>query len=247
MKWGTGEPLLVAACSAGHCRGWEGWFMIRVITVEREYGSGGADIAKKIAERLGWKLWDQSLTTEIARLMDCDCRVVEEREERKDPLFYRLLKAFMRGSHEGSLSEPGLKMADTECIREMAERVVKDAAENGNCVIVGRGSAYYLQDRRDAFHVFVYAPHKEKVRRLKAAGKSEAEAVELADSVDRDRAAFIKEYFGVDWPDRQRFHLMINSAIGDQAAVDSILNSIAILEGNQAGRRGVGSALQSRS
>jgi cytidylate kinase len=221
--------------------------MIRVITVEREYGSGGADIAKQIAGRLGWKLWDQLLTEEIARLMECDCRVVEQHAEKKDPLFYRLLKAFMRGSHEGSLNEPRLKMADTECIREMTERVVKDAAQSGKCVIVGRGSAYYLQDRQDAFHVFIYAPHREKVRRLQSTGKTEAEAVELAGSVDRDRAAFIKEYFGVEWPDRQRFHLMINSAIGQQSAVDSILDAIAILEGTHTTSGSLGSALHRNS
>jgi cytidylate kinase len=142
--------------------------MIRVITIEREYGSGGADIAKQVAGRLGWKLWDQLLTNEIARLMDCDNRVVEEREEKRDPLFYRLFKAFMRGSFEGSLNAPRLKMADTECIREVTERVVRATAEGGKCVIVGRGSAYYLQSRRDAFHVFVYAPFDAKVRRLQA-------------------------------------------------------------------------------
>jgi len=221
--------------------------MIRVITVEREYGSGGADIARKIAERLGWKLWDQLLTEEIARLMECDCRVVEQHQEKKDPLFYRLLKAFMRGSHEGSLNEPRLKMADTECIREMTERVVKEAAESGRCVIVGRGSAYYLQDRQDAFHVFIYAPRSEKVRRLRATGKSEAEANELADTVDRDRAAFIQEYFGVEWPDRQRFHLMINSAIGEEATVNGILQAIAILEGVSTESRHFGPALHGNS
>ena len=119
--------------------------------------------------------------------------------------------AFMRGSFEGSQNAPRLKMADTECIREVAERVVKSAAEAGQCVIVGRGSAYYLQNRRDAFHVFVYAPFDEKVRRLKAGGKSESEAVQLAETVDRDRADFIKQYFGVEWPGRHRFDLMINS------------------------------------
>jgi cytidylate kinase len=204
--------------------------MIRVITIEREYGSGGAEIAKKVADRLGWKLWDQLLSNEIARLMECDCRVVEEREEKRDPLFYRLLKAFMRGSHEGSLNAPRLKMVDTDCIREVAERVVKSAAERGECVIVGRGSAYYLQGRPDAFHVFVYAPLEEKVRRLKARGKSESEAVQLAETVDRDRAAFIKRYFGVDWPERHRFHLMLNSAFGEETAVETILNGIALLE-----------------
>jgi cytidylate kinase len=204
--------------------------MIRVITVEREYGSGGGEIASAVAQRLGWKLWDQSLTNEIARLMECDCRVVEEHEEKRDPLFYRLLKAFMRGSHEGSLNAPRLKMADTDCIREVAERVVKGAAERGACVIVGRGSAYYLQNRPDAFHVFVYAPFEEKVRRLKAGGKSQSEAVQLAETVDRDRAAFIKQYFGVEWPDRHRFHLMLNSTIGKEAAVETILQRVAALE-----------------
>src|SRR5271170_989208 len=204
--------------------------MIRVITIEREYGSGGVDIARKVAERLGWKLWDQLLTNEIARLMECDCRVVEEHEERRDPLYYRLLKAFLRGSHEGSQNAPRLKMADTDCIREVAERVVKRAAEEGECVIVGRGSAYYLQNRPDAFHVFVYAPFEEKVRRLMAGGKSEDDAVQLAETVDRDRAEFIKEYFGVEWPDRHRFDMMVNSTIGEETAVDTILDSIALLD-----------------
>jgi cytidylate kinase len=208
--------------------------MIRVLTIEREYGSGGAEIARTLAQRLGWKLWDQSLTNEIARQMECDCRVVEEREEKRDPLFHRLLMAFMRGSHEGSLNAPRLKLADADCIREVAERVVKEAAECGGCVIVGRGSAYYLQGRSDAFHVFIYAPFAEKVRRLKAGGKSEKEAIQLAETVDRDRAAFIKQYFGVEWPERHRFHLMLNSTIGTGAVVETIVNGIATLEQNSA-------------
>src|SRR5580692_142718 len=209
--------------------------MIRVITIEREYGSGGADIAKRIADRLGWKLWDQLLTNEIARRMDCDNRIVEDREEKRDPLFYRLFKAFMRGSFEGSLNAPRLKMADTECIREVTERAVKETADGGECVIVGRGSAYYLQSRRDTFHVFVYAPFDAKVRRLQASGKSANEALHLAETVDRDRAAFIKQYFGVEWPDRQRFHLMVNSSIGEDTTVQTILDSVTRLEKQAAG------------
>jgi cytidylate kinase len=211
--------------------------MIRVITVEREYGSGGAEIAKKIADRLGWKLWDQRLTNEIARRMKCDCRVVEEHEEKRDTLFYRLARAFMRGSFEGSLNAPRLNVADTECIREVAERVVKAAAEEGECVIVGRGSAYYLENRRDAFHVFIFAPFDEKVRRLEAGGKSKSEAVELIETVDLDRAAFIKRFFGVEWPDRYRFDLMINSTIGEDTAVETILNSIALFEKHKMGTK----------
>lgn len=207
--------------------------MIRVITIEREYGSGGAVIAKKVAHRLGWKLWDQLLTNQIARLLDCDSRMVEKHEEKRDPVFYRLFRAFMRGSYEGSLNAPRLKIVDADCIREVAEKVVNTAAQEGNCVIVGRGSAYYLQSRIDAFHVFIYAPFEHKVRRLQGEGSSEQEAVELAQSVDRDRADFIKQYFSVEWPDRHRFHLMINSALGEDLAVETILNVIGMLQNHR--------------
>jgi len=204
--------------------------MIRLVTIEREYGSGGADIARKLAQKLGWKLWDQALTDEIARLLDCPSRAVQEHEERRDSLSYRLFKSFMRGSFEGSLNAPRMKMVDAECIREVAQRVVLAAAREGAAVIVGRGSAYYLRDRPDALHVFVYAPFEEKVRRLRATGKSESEAVELAETVDRDRAEYIKKYFDVDWPDRHFFHLMINTVVGDETVVETILHSVSILE-----------------
>jgi cytidylate kinase len=204
--------------------------MVRIITIDREYGSGGADIAKRVASRLDWKLWDQLLTNEIARLMDCDCGTVEKHQEKRDPLYYRLFKAFLRGSHEGVQNVQAMKMVDADCIREAAERVVRSAADEGDCVIVGRGSAYYLQARRDAFHVFVYAPIEDKVLRLRAAGKSDREAAELAGTVDRDRADFIKRYFGVEWPDRHRFHIMINSAVGEDVAVETILNGVALFQ-----------------
>jgi cytidylate kinase len=200
--------------------------MIRLLTIDREYGSGGGEIAEKVAERLGWKLWDQLLTSEIARSMDCECVAVEPREEHRDPLYYRLFKSFMRGSYEGSLNAPRVKMVDADCIREIAERVIIDAAKQGNSVIVGRGSAYYLKDRPDAFHVFVYAPFEEKVNRLQRLGKDEERAIQLVETVDGDRAAFIKQYFGAEWPDRQLFHLMVNSTIGEEAVIQTILTGV---------------------
>jgi cytidylate kinase len=201
--------------------------MIRVITIEREFGSGAADIARKLAERLRWQLWDQKLTEEIARRLDCDCRAVEELSERKDPLYYRLFKAFLRGSFEGTLNAPRLGMVDADCIRQVADQVVTMAAKTGNSVIVGRGSAYFLRDRSDAFHVFVYAPFEAKVWRLRTEGRSEKEAIELAETVDRDRAAYIKQYFEIEWPARHFFHLMVNSAIGDEVVVETIVDSVA--------------------
>lgn len=200
---------------------------IRVVTLEREYGSGGGVIAARLAARLGWKLWDQLLTEEIARRLGCECRAIEEREEKQDPMYYRLLKAFMKGSFEGSLNAPRLNLVDTERIREVIQKLLPEIVQTGNCVIVGRGSSYYLSARPDVFHVFVYAPFEERVRRLQSMGKTEQEAINLAETVDRDRATFIKQYFNVEWPGRDRFHLMVNSAVGDHVTVTIILDAMA--------------------
>jgi cytidylate kinase len=198
--------------------------MVNIVTIEREYGCGGGDIAHLLANRLGWKLWDQRLTEEIARLANCPKGVVEAREERKDPLYYRLFKSFLRGSYEGSINAPKLNLVDSETILKTTRRVVEHAAERGNCVIVGRGSQQFLKSRSDTLRVFLYAPREDKVQRLLTRGKGEKEAEELVDSVDRERADFIKKYFNVEWPDRAIYHSMINTAIGDEDVVDMILD-----------------------
>ncbi len=198
--------------------------MIKIITIEREYGCGGGEIAQKVANQLGWKLWDQLLTEEIARLANCPKSVVEVREERNDPLYYRLFKSFLRGSYEGSINAPKLNLVDSETILRITRRVVEHAAERGNCVIVGRGSQQFLKSRLDTLRLFLYAPREDKVRRLLARGKSEKEAEELVDTVDRERADFIQKYFNVEWPDRSIYHTMMNTAIGDEAVVDMILS-----------------------
>jgi len=203
--------------------------MIRIITIEREFGSGGAAIAQKLSERLGWKLWDQSLTGEIARITKADPAAVERKEERCDPLFFRLMKVFLRGSFERSLPISNLEMLDADRMTELMHNVINEAADAGNCVIVGRGSPYFLRERPDAFHVFVYAPYDEKIRRVRASGKSEREAAELVDSIDRERAAFIKRYFRKEWPNRHLYHMMINSIVGDEAVLEMILNEVSIL------------------
>src|SRR5207247_652552 len=136
--------------------------------------------------------------------MDSRCADVQNHEEKRDPAFYRLLKSFIRGSFEGSLNVRRLKMLDTDCVREAVQQILPEIANEGNCVIVGRGSAYYLGTRRDAFHVFIYAPFEERVRRLRLTGKSEKEAIELAQTVDRERADFVKQYFDIEWPDRPK-------------------------------------------
>src|ERR1700723_4732225 len=156
--------------------------MIKIITIEREYGSGGGEIAERIAKQLGWKLWDQLLTEEIARLAGCPKAVVEDREEKTDPLYYRLFKSFLRGSYEGSLNAHKLKLVDSECILKFTELVVQEATKTGDSVIVGRGSQQFLKNRRDTLRVFLYAPREDKVRRLLARAKRDTEARQLGET-----------------------------------------------------------------
>ncbi len=157
--------------------------MIRIITIEREYGSGAAAIAEQVAARLGWKLWDQSLTEEIAKLARCESSAVQKREEWRDPLYYRLLKSFAMGSYEGSSGAP-IDMLDADSIVKISEKVVERAANAGNCVIVGRGSQHFLRNRQDTLRFFLYASREEKVRRLTSEGRSNSEAEALVDTVD---------------------------------------------------------------
>jgi len=87
-----------------------------------------------------------------------------------------------------------------------------------------------LRNRSDCFHVFVYAPFKERVARLQREGKGEQEATKLAETVDHNRAEFIKQYFGIEWPARHFFHLMINSTMGDAAAVHMVLEGMSAIQ-----------------
>ncbi len=204
--------------------------MVNVITIEREYGCGAANISATIADRLGWKLWDQEITEEIARRLRCRKEMVAEREERCDTMFYRLVKAFMRGSFEPRVDTANLEVLDAEHLAILFEKVVNDIAGRGNCVIIGRGANYFLRQRKDAFHVFLYAPYEEKMRRIMAQGESEREARHLLETVDNERAAFIKKYYGKVWPDRSLYNLMINTKVGDETVVTSILDTVRLLD-----------------
>ena len=204
-----------------HCKGNT---VINIVTIEREYGCGGGEVARKTADRLGWKLWDELLTCEIARLSNCKQSEVQSREERLDPLYYRLFKSILRGSFEGSLNVHRLKLLDADSILRITRQVVEKAASEGNCVIVGRGSQHFLRHRNDTLRIFLYAPREAKIRRLIAEGGSEKDAKEAVDVVDSERAAFVEKYFHMHWPDRSVYHAMLNTAIGLENVSDEILS-----------------------
>lgn len=202
--------------------------MFRIVTLEREYGCGCAGIAAELAEQLHWKLWDHQLTEEIAKRANVDCGTVERREEKVDGTFYRLAKTFWRGSYERSMPIES-QTFDADCMVSMMEGITARIADEGNAVVVGRGAPYFLREREDTFRVFLYAPRQEKIRRLLASGVSQGEADELVDTVDRERIAFIKHYFDADWPTRALYHVMINTAIGNERVLTVILDTMRLL------------------
>ncbi len=204
--------------------------MFRVITIEREFGSGAAMIARELAQHLGWTLWDEALTEEIAKQAQVDRSAVARCEERMDSTFHRLAKTFWRGSYERSMPMTDAAPFDADRFVAIGQGVMTRIAAAGKCVIVGRGAPYFLRESSDAFHVFLYAPRVEKIRRLRLIGHSEKEAEDLVDTVDRDRIEFVKHYFGADWPTRSLYHMMINTVVGDKMVISTILDSMQRLE-----------------
>lgn len=213
--------------------------MIRVIAIEREYGCGGSEIAGKLAGRLGWKLWDSLLTQEIARLAKCAPETVERFGWRRDPAVYRVFKSFLRGAFEGSLPPVSqLELLDAERLARIAEGVVKQAASDGHSIIVGRGSQYFLSERDDTLRLFLYAAGEVKIRRLMSLGKTRRQAVAGVSTIDRERSKFVGKYFGRAWPGYPTFQAALNTVVGDDAVVETILNMVRVLD--QA--KGAGSA-----
>jgi cytidylate kinase len=204
--------------------------LIKIIAIEREFGCGGGVIGERLAQQMGWKLFDRQLTAEIARLAKVEMAVAERCDERLDPLLYRLGKVFWRGSSERALAISDEKIFDTDRMVKLVQEVIEAAAEAGNCVIVGRGAPWFLRGRSDTFSVFLYAPRSEKVRRLMERVGRPSQAMRLLDTVDDERAAFVKRYFGKQWPTRCLYHAMLNTLLGDDLCVSTIARLIEAVD-----------------
>ena len=205
--------------------------MFRIVTIEREFGSGAAQIAVQLASRMGWKVWDKLLTDEIARIAKVDPSAVKRCDERMDSRLHRLAKVFWRGSYERT-SPLGSQVFDTDRMMTMMQEIMDRISQEGNAVIVGRGAPYFLREHPDAFHVFLYAPRAEKIRRTIDGGYTEQEAEEMVANVDRERIAYVKHYFNADWPTRSLYHLMLNTAVGNGPVIKTILETMNLVAGS---------------
>lgn len=205
--------------------------MVRAITIEREFGCGASEIASQAASRLGWSLWDERLTQEIARLTESTPQEVEKREWRTDPAVYRVFKDFLRGAFEGGLPPTDrLHLLDARRIAAVSETAVQTAFSNGPSVIVGRGAQYFLRNRKDVFHVFLYASRDYKIGRLIASGQSQDRAIELVDTTDQARAEFVRQYLKLKWPEPHLYHAMFNTEMGESCTATMLVECVEQFE-----------------
>ena len=141
----------------------------RVLTISREYGSGGGEIADIIARELGWRLVDKDLIGEISKTEKVPPSEVAAFDEKVDPWIHRITRTVWGLGADGISVVAPVEMFDAEKAASLAKRIVTEAYNMGNCVIVGRGSQCILRNKPDVFHAFVYARWEERVRKIQKA------------------------------------------------------------------------------
>jgi hypothetical protein len=196
---------------------------IRVITVEREYGSHGGEFAHDLAERLGWKLLDAELAARVAQRAGVSPELAVKFDERLDPWYYRYGKVFWHDSVFSSYPVPDEKIFDSERMLALIHEEILESAKEGNCVLVGRGAACALAGHPGCFHTFVYATAKAKREWFV---KNFPQLAQHADQniaqVDKRRAAVIRKIYQQEWCCRGLYHMLLNSSIGMDAMIAAV-------------------------
>ncbi|HUV68101.1 MAG TPA: cytidylate kinase-like family protein [Terracidiphilus sp.] len=199
----------------------------RVLTVNREFGSGGGRIAQTIAGWLGWKLLDRNIIDAIAYAAQVDAKVVRHYDEHVDSWLRRLNQQAMRGAALAAGLELGENAVfDADAMVKISQKVIERAWTDGNCVIVGRGSQCVLQNKPDVFHAFVYAPLRDRILRLRKRLEKGVDVDERIRIVDGERAKYLQEYFGESWCNLHLYNLLISSREDEDATARVILQAM---------------------
>jgi cytidylate kinase len=196
----------------------------RVMTVNREFGSGGGRIAQTVAKWLGWKLLDRDIIDAIAYAAHVDPKHVQKYDEHVTSWLTRLNQQAMRSAALAAgmeLSDGSVFDAD-EMVK-ITQKVVEQAYTDGNCVIVGRGAQCILQHKPGVFQVFVYAPNRERILRLRKRLEPGANVEQRIRKVDEEREKYLQQYFGKYWKNPHLYHLMISSSEDEDEAARVIL------------------------
>ena len=214
--------------------------MFEVVTIARESGSGGRAIAKRLAERLGWTLMDESLIPAVASEAHVNVGTVRRRDECVDPWWRRLHYAGLWSSAlYAGVSPEYAQITDADSIAACTQHVIRSAASKGRCVIVGRAAECVLRHQPQVLRVFVYAPWNLRVVRFQKRTDNASDATERLCSIDRMRAAYVRRHFGCDWKDPALYQMMVDSQLGIEAAAELIARAAAgaDLQANASGLR----------
>ena len=187
--------------------------MKNIVTISREYGSGGYEVGRRVAERMNYKFYDKELIAHIADkflIPESFVAATEETELKKKNIFHEVFPVFTRTENENA----------DYIFREQGKFIVQ-LVEEGNCVIAGRRADYYLKDNPNALHLFFYADRDFKVRRI---CETEDEAVKKIADMDRRRRTSYEYVTGRTWGDMHNYdRLICTSTLGLDKCVEEIL------------------------
>lgn len=204
--------------------------MVRIITVEREYGSRGGEFAHNLADYLGWRIIDNCIVDEIATKLGLEKAAVANCDERLDPWYYRLGKTFWHASVERMPAiMSSSEVFDSERMTSLVRDYLKDRVAEGRCVVVGRGAASALVNVPGTFHVFVYASTARKLAWFRDQFPDRADnALQELEATDRRRANYIRRFYNQDWSDHRLYQLMLNSCMDFPAMIGATMEAAGL-------------------
>ena len=184
-----------------------------VVTISRLYGSGGSEVAARVAADLGWSLLDNGVIDAVAARLGITRTEVARREERVPSLVERIVETMALGSQEWLNPLAAAKRQPTdEQLVEVTRHIVEEAIARGPLVMVGRGAQAMLAARTDALHVFCYAPRSALIARSMERDKlDEPAAAKLVDDTNGRREAWVRRYWDRDWTQHSNYHLSLNT------------------------------------
>ncbi len=183
-----------------------------IITIGREFGSGGKYIGERLAEELGMKFYDAELIARVSRERNIDIRTLNENDEKHKKSFWYTLAMASMSMYDSVNSLTELPEDDKVFIEQ--SKVIEEIADEDNSVIIGRCSNVILKNRKNAIHVFVYAQDEKfkMERKVEFAGLDEKKALKLMRKKDKERAAYYNYYTNKVWGARDSYDLLVDSS-----------------------------------
>lgn len=202
---------------------------MNIITISRQYGSGGREIGEKLANKLQVPFFDKELIIMAAKKSGMSEEVFKSVDERAASSF--LYSLWMNGYSYGIPTATNhLPLNDQLFI--LQTELIKNAAEKGPCVIVGRCADYILRERHDVLHVFLYADESFRAKRaIQKYGEDEKKIHEILIKKDKQRSNYYNFYSDTRWNDPQNYHLCLNTgALGIDNSLEMILKAYKIIQ-----------------